>query len=160
MNGTTLGLRISSRYLYIQIAIDKMQLCSLFVAYACPYYKPTATTGHSVHTTPYTWSVVVRWVGHAAEFSKMMVEKLTLNSLATALVEISAVSMQIAHTLNLRPLWHCCVTKRHILKLPFVGLSTRCTCVNSMVINQLLDMPHLSVGWIILAEEKCSLTGK
>ena len=31
------------------IAIDKMQLCSLSVAYACPYRNPTATMGHSVH---------------------------------------------------------------------------------------------------------------
>ena len=36
-------------YLCIQIAIDKMQLCSLSVAYACPYHNPTATMGHSVH---------------------------------------------------------------------------------------------------------------
>jgi hypothetical protein len=35
--------------LYIQIAIDKMQLRSMSVAYACPYHKPTATMGHSVH---------------------------------------------------------------------------------------------------------------
>uniref|UniRef100_A0A8C7RFT3 GRB10 interacting GYF protein 1b n=1 Tax=Oncorhynchus mykiss TaxID=8022 RepID=A0A8C7RFT3_ONCMY len=34
--------------LCIQIAIDKMQLCSLSDAYACPYHNPT-TMGHSVH---------------------------------------------------------------------------------------------------------------
>ena len=49
--------------LCIQIAIDKMQLCSLSLAYACTYHNPTATMGHSVHhvdiskplanTTPY-----------------------------------------------------------------------------------------------------------
>ena len=47
-----------------QIAINKLQLCSLSVAYACPYHNPTATMGHSVHnvdisklltnTLPYT----------------------------------------------------------------------------------------------------------
>ena len=42
-----------------------------------------------------------------------MVEKLTLHSLATALVDIPAVSMLIAHSLNLRRLWHC-VTKLHL----------------------------------------------
>jgi hypothetical protein len=37
------------------------------------------------------WSVIVRQVGRTAKFSKM-VEKLTLNSLATALVDVPAVS--------------------------------------------------------------------
>jgi hypothetical protein len=32
--------------LHIQTAIDKMQLCLLSVAYACPYHNPTATMGH------------------------------------------------------------------------------------------------------------------
>jgi hypothetical protein len=35
--------------LCIQIAINKVQLCLLFVAYACPYHNPTTTMGHSVH---------------------------------------------------------------------------------------------------------------
>ena len=34
--------------LCIQIAIDKMQLSSLSVAYACPYHNPIATMGHSL----------------------------------------------------------------------------------------------------------------
>jgi hypothetical protein len=45
----------------IQIAINKMQLCSFSVVYDCPYHNPTATMGHSVdirkplgNTTPHT----------------------------------------------------------------------------------------------------------
>ena len=62
MNCTTMGLRISSLY------IDKMQLCSLSVAYACLYHNPTTTMGHAVHTvdiskpfahtTPYTLAAI------------------------------------------------------------------------------------------------------
>jgi hypothetical protein len=61
------GLRdLGTVSLCIQIAIDKMQLRSLSVAYACPYHNRTATMGHSVHnvdigkplahSTPYTLS--------------------------------------------------------------------------------------------------------
>jgi hypothetical protein len=57
-----------------QIAIDKIQLRSLSLAYACPYYNPTTTIGQSVHnigiskpivhTTPYTyvvWGCMACW---------------------------------------------------------------------------------------------------
>ncbi len=59
--------------LCIQNAINKMQLCSLSITYACSY--PTATMGHSIHnvdiskplthTTPYTLSDIypVQWKG-------------------------------------------------------------------------------------------------
>ena len=89
-----------------------------------------------------------------------MVEKLTLNYLATALVDIPAVSMPIAQSLKTSEtsVALCRVTKLHILKWPFIVPSTRCTCVMIMQFNQLLDKPHVSGGWIILAKEKCSLT--
>ena len=50
----------------------------------------------------YAWSAVVMPVGRTTKFSNMTseVEKLTLNSLATALVDIPAVSMPIAHSLK------------------------------------------------------------
>jgi hypothetical protein len=54
--------------LCIQIAIDKMQLFSLSVAYVCSYHNPTTTMGHPVHTidiskllahtTPHTLSAI------------------------------------------------------------------------------------------------------
>jgi hypothetical protein len=74
-----------------------------------------------------------------------MVEKLTFNSLATALVDIHCTLPQ-----NLTSVTLCRVTKLH-------NHSTKCTCVMAMLFHQLVDMPHLS--GIILAKEKCSLTG-
>jgi hypothetical protein len=38
-------------WLCIQIAIDKMQLSLLSVAYACPHHNPTSTMVHSQQTT-------------------------------------------------------------------------------------------------------------
>jgi hypothetical protein len=39
-----------------------------------------------------------------------------------------------------------------VIVWPFIVPSTRCTCVMIMLLNQLLDMPHLSGGWIISAK--------
>jgi hypothetical protein len=56
MNGTTMGLRISSLYLCIQIAINKMQLCLLSVAYAAhtitllPPWDTLFTTSAQLHS--------------------------------------------------------------------------------------------------------------
>ena len=38
----------------------------------------------------------------------------------------------------------CCVTKLHIIKWPFIVLSTRCTCVMIMLFYQLLDNLYLT----------------
>ena len=86
-----------------------------------------------------------------------MVEKQTLNYLASALVDILAVSMPIARSLKTSV--HCGVTKLLNFMWSFIVPGTRCTCTMIMLFNQLLDMPHLSGGWIILAKERCSLTG-
>ncbi len=87
----------------------------------------------------------------------IMVEKWTFNSRATALVDIPAVSMLIAHSLKTYVAL-CCVIKLHILEWPFIVASLRHTCAIIMLSNQHLDMPHLWGGWIISAKEKCSLT--
>lgn len=84
-----------------------------------------------------------------------MVKKLMLNDLATALVDIPAVSMPIAAPSKLETsVALCCVTKLHILEWTFIVPSTRCICVMIMLFNQLLDIPHLSGGWIILTKDK------
>jgi hypothetical protein len=44
-----------------------------------------------------------------------MLEKLTLHFMTTVLVDMPAVTMPIARSLNFTHLWHCVVTKLHIL---------------------------------------------
>ena len=155
MNGNTMGLRISSRYLcaFKLATIKRKCVC----CYACPYHNPQPPWGTLFTTlTLYTWSAVVRPVGRTAIFFKT-----TFHYLSTALVDSPAISMTIACTLKT---WDICGIvlgdKTDILEWPFIVPSTRCTCVMIMLFNQLLDMPYLSGGWITLAKEKCSLTGK
>ena len=83
----------------------------------------------------------MRPVGRTAKFSKMTL--VALNSLATALVDILAVSMSTADICGF-------VTRVHILEWPFIIPSMRCSYV-MIIFNLLLDMSHLSGGWIILA---------
>jgi hypothetical protein len=59
---------------------------------------------------------------------------------------------------NLSHLWHCVVCKTAHFRVALY-CSKHKRCAMSMVFNQLLDMPHLSGGWIILAKSKYSLTG-
>jgi hypothetical protein len=62
-----------------------------------------------------------------------MVEKLTLNSMATALLDIPAVSMPIAHFETSVAL---CCEKQNILEWPYIAPSTMCICVMIMLFNQ------------------------
>ncbi len=74
MNGTTMGLRISSRCLCaFNIPSIKCTCVSLYITYACLYHNPTATMGQSIHNVdiskllthkkPYTLSAIcpVQW---------------------------------------------------------------------------------------------------
>ncbi len=90
---------------------------------------------------------------------RLMVEKLTLNSLATALVDIPGASMPIARSLTTGDICGIvlCDKTAH-LEWPFIVASLRHTCAIIMLSNQHLDMSHLWGGWIISAKEKCSLT--
>ncbi len=90
---------------------------------------------------------------------RLMVEKLTFNSRATALVDIPAVSMTIGCSLKTCDIFGIVLCdKLHLLEWSFIVASLRHTCAIIMLSNQHLDMPHLWGGWIISAKEKCSLT--
>ncbi len=73
-----------------------------------------------------------------------MVEKLTFNSRAAALVDIPADSMPIARSLKTNDIVAlCCVIKLHIIEWPFIVTSLSHTCAIIMLSNQHLDMAHL-----------------
>ena len=112
------------------------------------------------HTTPYTWSAVVRPVRRTAKFSKMTLEAAYGREINIKFSDIPTDSMQIARSFIIRDICGIvlCDKTAHF-RVAFIVPSTRCTCILIMRFNQLIDMPHLSGGWIILANEKCSLKG-
>jgi hypothetical protein len=108
-------------YLCIEMTI-KLQLC-LSTAYACSYHNPTmGRSVHNVdiskalaHTTSYTWSAVVRLVGHTAKFAKTLLEadygremdiQFSGNNSGGHSCSQHA---NCALPQNLRHLWHCVV---------------------------------------------------
>jgi len=78
-----------------------------------------------------------------------MVEKRTFNSMATALVDISAVSMTIAHSLKTCDICGIvlCDKTAHFRVAFYCGQSKA----------HLFNNHAVSGEWIILAKEKCSL---
>jgi hypothetical protein len=109
----------------------------------------------------YTWPAVVRPVGCTAKWSKTMLEaaygrEILRQQLWCTLYLQS--SMPITH---IRKSWDICdivLWQMYILECPYIVPSTRCTCVVIMLFNTAYWYAT-SDGWIILANEKCSLTG-
>ena len=109
----------------------------------------------------YMWSVVrrgLRPVGCTAKFSEMTLDaaygiemNMQFSGEHSCSQHANCTLPQLETSVAL-----CCVTILHILECPFIDPSTRCTCVLIMLFNQVLNMSHLSGGWIILAKEKCS----
>jgi hypothetical protein len=106
----------------------------------------------------YTWSVVVRPVGRTTKFSTTRLEAAYGREISNSSGGHSCSEQCHLHT-SLKT-WELCGVVLFDKTAHFrVAPSSRCTCVITMLFNQLLDIPHLSGGWIILAKEECSITG-
>ncbi len=89
---------------------------------------------------------------------RLMVEKWTFNSWATALVDMQSAWRLDAPSKLATSVALCCVIKLQTLEWHFIVSSLRHTCPIIMLSSQHFDIPHLWGGWIISAKEKCSLT--
>ena len=108
------------------------------------------------HPTPYTCSAVVRPVGRSAKPSKMTLEPAYSREINIKFSGNSSVGHSCSQHANCRLPQNAsrCDITPHFRGL-FIVSSIGCIFVMITLFNKLLDMPHMSGGWIILAKEKC-----
>ena len=112
-------------------------------------------------------SAVVRPVGCTVKISKMTFEVAYCREMNITFSGNGSVGHSCSQHANCRlpqletSVALCCVTTPHFRKA-FYCPQHKCNdhaIVMITLFNTLLDMPHLSGGWIILAKETFSLTG-
>ena len=107
----------------------------------------------------YMWSAVVRPVGRTAKFSKMTLELDYGREINIKFSSNSSGGHFCSHHFN------CTFPQPETSealfcdKTAYFKVAFYCPQHMCMLFNQLLNIPDLSGGWIILAKEKCSLTG-